>query len=259
MTPLFSAWAPLEQRIVRADKLLLMLDCDGTLAPIAPRPEDARIPAAARKALEKLARCPRVAAAFVSGRAVADVRRLAGIDRAHYFGSHGRQRMRPGSSRVEVDTRWAAAVAEICAKLESALADVPGVVVENKQVSATAHYRRTPPRLRGRVAAAVRKTLAASAELRVSAGKMVFDVTPRDGIDKGTAASRLLAEEGGLALYFGDDTTDESAFAALPADAVTVFVGPPGADSAARYRVDDPEAVGRALRLILNALKKRGA
>ena len=257
MTPFFAAWPLLAERIGKADRLLLMLDVDGTLAPIAPRPEDARIPAATQAALAELARCPRVAPAFVSGRAVADVRRLVGIDRAHYFGSHGRQRTRPGSGRVEVDMRCAAAVAEVCARLSAALKDTPGAAVENKQVSAAAHYRNVPPRLRGRAAEIVRGVLADRPDLRLSAGKMVFDITPRDGIDKGAAATRLLAEEGGMAFYFGDDTTDESAFAALPGDAVTVFVGPPGADSAARYRMDDPAAVGRALRLILDACKGR--
>ena len=257
MTPFFEAWALLAQRIAEADKLLLMLDFDGTLAPIAPRPEEARIPAAARAALEELARCPRAALAFVSGRAVADVRRLVGIDRAHYFGSHGRQRMRPGGGRVEVDGRFAAAIAEVCARLAAALADVAGFAVENKQVSAAAHYRNVAPPLRGRVAATVRETLADRPHLRLSAGKMVFDITPRDGIDKGTAATRLLAEEGGAAFYFGDDTTDESVFAALPAGAVTVFVGPRGAVSAARYRVDDAAAVGRALRLMADACERR--
>ncbi len=259
MKELFEAWTLLAERIDKADRLLLMLDVDGTLAPIVARPEDARIPAATQAALEELARCPRITPAFVSGRAVADVRRLVGIAQAHYFGSHGRQRMRPGSDRVEVDASCAAAVAEACEELSAALADIPGFAVENKQVSAAAHYRNVHPRLHGRVAATVLRVLADSPRLRLSAGKMVFDITPRDGIDKGAAAKWLLAEEGGLAFYFGDDTTDESAFAALPDDSVTVFVGPRGADSAARYRLDDPAAVGRALRLILDACKRRNS
>ncbi len=259
MTEFFDAWTPLAARIGKADRLLLMLDVDGTLAPIAPRPEDARVPASTQATLAELARLPQVTAVFISGRAVLDVRRFVGIDRAHYFGSHGRQRMRPGSGRVEVDASRAAAVAEVCARLSAALADVPGFAVENKQVSAAAHYRNVPARFRGRVAATVRGVLADSPRLHLSTGKMVFDITPRDGIDKGAAAMRLLGEEGGAAFYFGDDTTDESAFRALPGDAVTVFVGPRGAGSAARYRLDDPAAVGRALGLILDVCKARSA
>ncbi len=257
MKAFFEVWTPLAERIGKADRLLLMLDVDGTLAPIAPRPEDARIPASTRATLEQLAHCPQVTPAFVSGRAVEDVRRLVGIGRAHYFGSHGRQRMRPGSGRVEVDASYAAAVDDACERLSAALAGMRGFAVENKQVSAAAHYRNVAPELRSQVAATVRRVLEDSPHLRVSAGKMVFDITPLDGIDKGAAATKLLGEEGGKAFYFGDDTTDESAFSALPNDAVTVFVGPCGADSSARYRLDDCAAVGRALRLILDACKGR--
>ena len=56
----------------------------------------------------------------------------------------------------------------------------------------------------------------ASGGLKMSPGKMVYDITPTDGIDKGTAATGLFRRYGGLPLYFGDDTTDESVFAALP-------------------------------------------
>ena len=82
---------------------------------------------------------------------------------------------------------------------------------------------------------------------------MVYDITPLDGVDKGLAATRILGEIGGLPIYFGDDTTDESAFEALSPTAITVFVGPSGAKSAARFRLSDPVEVGCALARILQA------
>ncbi len=251
MTNFLEAWPLLEKRVADADRLLLMLDFDGTLAPIVARPEDARIPLATRETLEELAQHPRVALAFVSGRDVSDVRRLVGIAQAHYFGAHGRQRVRPGDEQVEVDERYSGAVGEACRRLEHALSDIPGIAVENKQVSAVAHYRNVSPELHDDVAATVRGVLDSSPTLQVSAGKMVFDITPLDGIDKGSVGELLLKEQGGLALYFGDDTTDEAAFGRLPSDSITVFVGPATANSAARYCVPDPRAVGVSLKLLL--------
>ena len=86
---------------------------------------------------------------------------------------------------------------------------------------------------------------------------MVYDITPADGVDKGSAAATLLRETGGLPVYFGDDTTDESAFGALGDEAVTVFVGPSGIPSLARYRVSGPPEVGEALARILDAASPR--
>ena len=85
---------------------------------------------------------------------------------------------------------------------------------------------------------------------------MVYDITPRDGMDKGAAAMALVRETGGLPLYFGDDTTDESAFGALDSEAVTVYVGPATGRSLARYRVTDPGEVGETLLKILNLVRR---
>jgi len=254
MTDFFEAWPLLQERVASADRLLVMLDFDGTLAPIVPRPADARIPPATRGTLEELARSEQVVLAFVSGREISDVRRLVGIAPAHYFGSHGRQRLRPGDDHVEVDERYSDAINAACDRLEQALSGFSGFAVENKQVSAAVHYRNVAAGLHDELAAAVLSVIASIPTLRVSAGKMVFDITPLDGIDKGTATEQLLKEAGGLALYYGDDTTDEAAFVRLAGDAITVFVGPSNADSAARYRVSNPEAVGRSLELLLNAV-----
>ncbi len=253
MRHLLDAWPVVDTRLRAAERLLLMLDFDGTLAPIVPQPADARIPADTMGTLRALARCPRVTMAIVSGRSAADVRSLAGLADAHYFGSHGRERIRPNSSAVEVDDRGKSGIAGICRRLALDLADVTGFQVENKGLSAAAHYRNVDPRHHERIAESVLRAVGSDPGLRASRGKMVFDITPVDGIDKGVAATALLHEIGGLALYFGDDTTDESAFGALPEEGITVFVGPIGSQSRARFRVANPLEVGMALARILDA------
>ena len=255
MKHLIDAWPAVEARLEAAQHLLLMLDFDGTLAPIVPHPPDARIPADTMGTLRALARCPRITMAIVSGRSAADVRSLMDLAGIHLFGSHGRERIRPGSNAVESDDHGKSAIAAVCRRLVTDLEGVTGFEVENKGLSAAAHYRNADPGDYERIAESVKKAVGSDPVLRTSPGKMVFDITPADGIDKGVAATALLHEVGGLAIYFGDDTTDETAYRALPAESVTVFVGPSGSSSRARFRVADPWEVGTALTKILDAAK----
>ncbi len=246
MIHLLDNWAAVAGPVRHAESLLLMLDFDGTLAPIVPRPADARIPDGALPTLRRLEASPAVQLAIVSGRGARDVRGLAGLAGSHYIGSHGRERVRPGSEQVEAGQAGRAQIRALVQRLAGELADIDGFHVEDKGVAAAAHFRNVDERSWPRVERAVRRA-AASGSLTVSRGKRVFDVTPDDGVDKGTAVLRLLGELGGLPIYFGDDTTDETAFAALPREAVTVHVGPATARSAARFRVDGPAQVHRAL------------
>ncbi|MDE0627729.1 MAG: trehalose-phosphatase [Bryobacterales bacterium] len=257
MTDLLDDWKAVSARLRSARQLLLMLDFDGTLAPIVPHPGDARVPAVTLATLVALRDRPKVAMAVVSGRGARDVRGLLGLHGIDYFGSHGRERIRPWSETVEADHRGRDAIREVCRRLSDGLSDATGFEVEDKGVSAAAHYRNARPGDRARIERTVLQAVAAVPSLRVSRGKMVYDITPADGVDKGTAAAALLRETGGLPLYFGDDTTDESAFAALGDEAVTVFVGPSEIPSLARYRVPGPTEVGEVLARILDAVSPR--
>lgn len=253
MIHLLERWTTVASRLARAERLLLMLDFDGTLAPIVPRPSDARIPDAALPTLRKLQASPRVTLAIVSGRGARDLRALAGLADIHYFGSHGRERIRPGSAEVESSPAGLSQVRACCQRLADELGDIEGFQLEDKGPAAAAHFRNVDARHWQRVERAVRQA-AAIGSLNVSQGKRVFDITPNDGVDKGTAALELLGEVGGLPIYFGDDTTDETAFAALPDEAITVYVGPEAGSSGARYRVNGPEEVHSALAWLADAV-----
>lgn len=256
MTHLLDDWDTWSGRVAAAERLLLMMDFDGTLAPIVHRPADARVPPKTLRILTELRHCPQVAMAVISGRGVVDVRQLVGLKAIHYFGCHGRERIRPGSDVVESNRKGRQAIRAICRRLRSELGQVAGFEIEDKGVSAAAHFRNVDPGNRSRVERGVRQAVEAFPSLRASPGKMVYDITPRDGMDKGAAAMALVRETGGLPLYFGDDTTDESAFGALDSEAVTVYVGPATGRSLARYRVTDPGEVGETLLKILNLVRR---
>ncbi len=255
MTHLFDAWDDIDPLLRQSPRIPLMLDFDGTLAPIVPRPEDARVPAATMSTLQALRNCPRVVLAIISGRGARDVQRLLGLSGVHYFGSHGRERIRSGSPAIQVDERGRAAIRSICEQMARLLAGVEGLDIEDKSVSAAVHYRNTRPEDRSRIATVVHEAVASVPSLRIAAGKMVYDITPADGVDKGTAALAMARETGGTPLYFGDDTTDESAFGALPPPAITVFVGPDSRSTVARYRVADPCQVGESLVRVLDVAR----
>ena len=72
---------------LRSRRLVVFLDYDGTLTPIADRPENARMSDAMRSTVSGLAAaCPVV---IICGRALPDIRSMVGLDGIMYAGSHG--------------------------------------------------------------------------------------------------------------------------------------------------------------------------
>jgi trehalose-phosphatase len=237
--------------------LIVLLDVDGTLAPIAPRPEDASVPASTRDALAALARARDTHVALVSGRGADDARRLVGVDGVWAIGNHGLETLGPDGVLV-IDARvagWERALRSVRAAAEEAVASVPGARVEDKRATLSVHYRLANagdvPRLESAVAAAADR-----AGLRVTHGRKVIEVRPPLAVDKGTAVialARRLGATGSSAsiLFAGDDTTDEDAMAALRgrhADAVTIHVeGEEPRATRAEFSVRSPAELGKWL------------
>src|SRR5207302_6998019 len=125
----------------------LFLDYDGTLTPLARRPDDAVLPEGTRRALEQAGRTPNLDTVIVSGRALSDIRERVGVPGLTYVGNHGFEIDGPGIGfRHAAVDRFAADVAAAAADLE-ALA-VPGALVEPKQATVSYHLRGVEPRLR---------------------------------------------------------------------------------------------------------------
>jgi trehalose-phosphatase len=237
--------------------LVVLLDVDGTLAPIAPRPEEATVPVETRRVVAALAARPAVHVALVSGRTAADARRMVAVSNVWVIGNHGAETVSPdGDELVDAGVApFERAIAHARHELAALLAAVPGVLVEDKRWTLSVHYRLADPQLVPRVQATVER-IAHEHGLRMAGGKMVFEVRPPVRVDKGTAVLTLAQRLGGLApdaalLFVGDDRTDEDAFRALrlrAARAVTVRVSDdPAAPTAAEFRLSDPVAVRRLL------------
>jgi trehalose-phosphatase len=251
--------------------LVVMLDVDGTLAPIAPRPEDATVPRETSRVVAALAALRHVRVALVSGRAAADARRMVGVANVWVIGNHGFEVVSPDGgelSRPELE-HWRSAVARAARQIAPLLEPVRGVLLEDKRWTLSIHYRLAEPAVVPRLIESVERA-AAPLGLLVTRGKMVLEVRPDVRLDKGTAVLRLATElgalpsgDGGLAavsvvneeaagvrgsaVFVGDDRTDEDAFRALRARSarpVTVRVTH-GEEmtTAAEFSVEDPAAV----------------
>ena len=196
----------------------MLLDLDGTLAPIRDRPEEVTLPPDARGAIEAL-RERACLVGLVSGRALADLERIAAIEGVAYAGNHGLEiRHRGGASQVASIVRpHLPAVAAFRAHFEARELAREGVWLEDKGVTLTFHYRTAPDPVAAAAFLASRVAAAAeSAGLRPTLGRMVMEVRPPIEIDKGTAVRELLQGSGcRLALYAGDDLTDVDAWRAL--------------------------------------------
>ncbi len=212
-------------------QLAVFLDYDGTLTPIRDRPEDAVISDSMREAVRRLA--ARVPVVVVSGRDRRVVQDLMGLDKLIVAGSHGFDIWSPagGSIQREEGASFEALLREVEARLRARLADIPGALVEPKKSSVAAHFRLVAEEQRPRVKQIVDAILSEHPkELKVTPGKMVFEIQPRLDWDKGKAVLYLLDALGldrddVVPVYLGDDITDEDAFRALAGRGIGIFVG----------------------------------
>ncbi|MCY4662161.1 MAG: trehalose-phosphatase [Acidobacteria bacterium] len=245
---------------VRAGSVMLFLDYDGTLTPIVERPEQARLAESTRALLADLA--ARCAVTIVTGRDVTVVQRFVGLDTLGYAGSHGFDIVGPSGSglRREIARDCLPVLDRAEALLRRALEGIEGVLVERKRFGVASHVRRVAPADRPRVEAAVAGVASGFPELRRGQGKAVHELRPNLLWDKGAAVSWLVRRMGGTldaVVYFGDDLTDEDAFARLDGAGTAIVVTAEDRPTSARLRLNDPEEVGVALGRMLAAMPAR--
>lgn len=240
--------------VLARGSLLLCLDFDGTLSEIVPHPADARPLSGVGEVLSALARDPaRITVAIISGREIAEVRRMLGVERGILFaGTHGLEivgadgvrHLAPGLEAAE------AGLAAARAWLARNVATTEGFVIEDKRIAIAVHYRMVEPALARERCAALRNFVEAKTPgLRILRGKMIDELLPRGVGGKGRAIRTLLREcayPKSTPVYFGDDTTDEDAFQQIRDDGIGVLVGS-ARPSWARYRVASPSEVRRLL------------
>ncbi|HEU4455204.1 MAG TPA: trehalose-phosphatase [Longimicrobiaceae bacterium] len=241
----------------RSGRLVLLLDFDGTLAPIVPRPEDAAMLPSTRVAVERLLGMPGVEMAVVSGRGMGDARERAALPGIAYAGNHGMEIEGPAVRRIHEEAAEARpALAEVAERLRKDLAAIAGAFVEDKGLTLSIHYRLVDRHRVDDVRLHVMGAVAGNPQLRTMEGKEILEIRPAVDWHKGRAVEFLLGEidppAGTPVIYIGDDVTDEDAFRALRdwsgGSGEGVVVGdPPADDTSASCYVRNPLEVGEIL------------
>jgi trehalose 6-phosphate phosphatase len=196
----------------------ILLDIDGTLAPIVELASDARVPQPTRQLVAKVAKRYGVVAA-VSGRRASEARAMVSVGTISYLGSHGAELLRVGWAQPVLDEKlahWARRVQEFGRQVDTPDLRRRRVRIEDKGLIVAFHWRGAPDEDAARAAIDSIAARAESAGLRTHWGRKVLEVRPPVRIDKGAGVSSFLAEEDvDTALYVGDDRTDLDAFRAL--------------------------------------------
>lgn len=246
MTPVLENMAR-EQRLVevaRARRLLVALDFDGTIAPLAPRPELARALPASADAIAALAAMPETTVAYVSGRSLASLAEVTGEPEGVLLvGSHGAESMIPGRPpSPPAATEELTILDALDAVLRLIASTAPGAWVEEKPYGRVLHARLAEAVLGGyAIRSALNSVGRGLPGVVAREGKSVAEFATRPET-KGDAVEALRAFTGADAVFFaGDDRTDEDAFATLTEHDFGVHSG--DGDTAAEYRVDGPEQI----------------
>lgn len=243
-------------RVLRdAPHRLLAFDFDGTLAPYARDPREARALPEALDGLARLAGRAATTVAVVSGRTIPSLERVVPIDELHLVGEHGWEE-RPAGAPTRHHPLAREASEALDRMLDAVQREGTKAVLERKRTGVAVHTRALEAGERDRAIAhfeSVFRRVADGAGLRLD----VLDggaEAHAEGRDKGTAVRALVAAlpAGTVSVYVGDDVTDEPAFEAAQERGFGIKVG--GARTRARHALDGPREVAGLLAAILRDL-----
>jgi len=239
---------------------VVCLDYDGTLTPIVSDPTKAFLPRDTHRVLKRLAEHRKVV--IISGRDLADVREMVGIEGIVYAGSHGLDVGKlADSSHRRLMERFVVELASAESELGSVAERIPGVRLERKRYTLAIHYRNVDDSLLDKVEQSVDSALSRHGQLRKTEGKKVFELRPDIEWDKGRALSYLLENlhvdsTRVVPLYIGDDLTDEDAFRAIENQGVGIVVGDDERPTTAQYRLSNPAEVTEFLEELVALLEE---
>ena len=228
----------------RVSKSLLMLDYDGTLAPFTPDRDNARPYAGIEELLKTLTGSDRTRVCIISGRAIADLRKLLHLERLpEIWGSHGAERY---SARHEYELYISESVKE-------GLKIIKGWISANnledyceiKPVGFAFHWRGLPKETALKIETTVKDHWTSGLqeyEMELHNFDGGIEIRPAH-FNKGTAIKTILSEsaEGAVISYLGDDLTDEDAFKAIGSKGLKVLVNIENRPSAADIQIVPPD------------------
>jgi trehalose 6-phosphate phosphatase len=242
MTYLFARSNRLVLKRFARSNVLIAFDYDGTLAPIVALPNQAALRSTTRRLLQRVSAC--YPCVVISGRARRDVvGRIGAHEGCRVVGNHGAEPTPATAAMRRFVRSWLPI-------LQARLRRYPGVAIEDKGCSVAVHYRHAPSR------PAARRAVLAASELiegvRVVGGKQVVNLVADWAPHKGVALERERLRAGcGVAIYVGDDDTDEDVFRLSPSRRLmTIRVGRTQ-KSRARYYIRRQAEIDRLLEALV--------
>ncbi|MEP0069693.1 trehalose-phosphatase [Pyruvatibacter sp.] len=227
----------------------LFLDYDGTLVPLARRPELAIAPPGLLKALSRLADLMPVA--VVTGRGRPDVMQMLGVKGIAYAGSHGFDIVDAEGTDLsgDIGDAFLPALKKASLALTALLDPIDGAFLEDKIYSLAIHYREVAEDRHAEIEAAVKAEADRHPTLKKAGGKMIHELRPDMEWNKGTAILHVMEAMGltpdtSMPFYIGDDETDEDGFNAVRDIGVGIKVGGDMGETAAHFTLQSPDAVG---------------
>ena len=269
MEHLLSAWPDIIQQLKNARHILLLTDYDGTLTNITQRPEEANLPDEIRILLRDLSLQNHLTVGVISGRELTNLQNKVRVNDIIYAGNHGLEIAGPGvnfsNHQAEEMKPQLYTIQQI---LTEALGKIKGVLIENKGLSLSIHYRMVEQNDVKRIADTIDNTIKnidASGKIKVSVGKKVYEIKPDVDWNKGKAIKLIMGKYGRdgiknviLPIYLGDDTTDEDGFNIIDnyQYGISVFVGEAKHNSTARYYLKSPAEVAVFLNMLLEQARR---
>jgi alpha,alpha-trehalase len=241
------------------------LDYDGTLTPIVARPEMAVLSSQAREILKQISHHSLFKLAIISGRSLSEIKTLVGLENMTYAGNHGLeiecpprycQKQSPEAATFihPIAKEFQPALKRLEQRLRDRLVDIHGVLIENKGLTLSIHYRLAKETEVKKIKKLFLEAIAYGEvrdKLQITEGKKVLEVRPPVEWNKGKAIEWLLeiyGTPGSLPIFAGDDVTDEDGFRVLrKVGGISIFVGEDNATSVADYYLDSPKQVHHAL------------
>ncbi len=232
---------------------VLLFDYDGTLAPYSAHPSTAKLPPETRSVLAQLRDTPGVFAGVLSGRPLADVRRMVGLKGLYYSGSGGME-----LDLLGVEKNWhdhpdfRERLHHAHSYLTRIVERYPGVWIETKPFSRTIHFRSIGRKGQSAFLREMNGYLQRlESHFRAVCMAQAFEISPIGAWNKGDAV-RWIVEDAcrdGICLYAGDERNDQDAFEMVRSlGGVTIGVGPNAPQ--AEYRLGAPQDLTAFLRRV---------
>jgi trehalose-phosphatase len=243
-------------------RLLFLFDYDGTLVPIAPRPDMAVMTAVTRRRLERLIQLPSVFVAVLSGRTLADLKAKVGISGLYYAGTSGLELDLCGATLIHPESdRAARLIAVVADRVNRDVAGYSGAWVEHKRLGLTVHYRQVEA---DRIDALRRRVIQSaepfSGALQVLDGPMAIEMVPNLGWTKSSALFKIIetiqrgCEGAVIPFCAGDAGNDADVLRATDAlGGIAIGIGE-RAPATARHRLLSPAELDACLDALLERL-----